>query len=196
MRHHWAMLKPWIIALTLAGSQAVSQGELQDEFQAATCPAPPDHSAALNRLLDRVQAAGSESQARQISDQMWALWASAPDEIAQEILNAGMAKRASYDLLGARQAFDRLIAYCPDYAEGYNQRAFVNFIRQDYSASLTDLERTLALSPRHLGAMTGKALALMGLGRMDEGQQVLRAALALNPWLPERHLLTPRGEEL
>jgi hypothetical protein len=45
--------------------------------------------------------------------------------------------------------------------------------------------------------LSGKALTLMGLGRDAEAQTVLRAALALNPWLEERALLvTPPGVEL
>lgn len=165
--------------------------------QAAACPAPPDHAAAFDDLFAQVQAARTEHEARLITNRMWALWADAPDEPAQEALDAGMRKRAAFDLLGALQDFDRLIAYCPDYAEGYNQRAFVNFIRRDYTAALPDLDRALALSPRHVAAMTGKALALMALGQTAQGQEVLKQALALNPWLSERGLIArPKGEEL
>ena len=163
----------------------------------AACPAPPDHADALADLLKQVQQAPNEYQARLIANDMWALWADAPDEVAQEVLDRGMRKRSAFDLIGAVEDFDRLIAYCPDYAEGYNQRAFVRFLQQDYARALEDLDRAIALSPTHVAALSGKALSLMGLGRMEEGQAVLRLALALNPWLPERHLLqSPSGEEL
>jgi Flp pilus assembly protein TadD len=65
----------------------------------------------------------------------------------------------------------------------------VNFLRQDFSAALPDLDRALALSPRHIGALSGRALTLTGLGRKAEAALSLRAALALNPWLTERSLL-------
>lgn len=156
---------------------------------ALACPAPPDHGAALGALFSRVQAAPDERAARPIVNEMWELWAEAPDAHAQELLDEGMTRRAAHDLGGAILAFDALIAYCPDYAEGYNQRAFANFIRQDYAAALPDLERALALSPRHTGALTGQAMTLMALGRPGEAAVVLRRALELNPWLSERHLL-------
>jgi tetratricopeptide (TPR) repeat protein len=128
---------------------------------------------------------------------MWALWTQAPDEAAQELLDSGMRKRGVYDFLGAIEDFDRLVRYCPNYAEGYNQRAFVRFLRQEYDLALKDLDKTLQLSPTHVGALSGKALTLMGLGQVEAGQAVLRDALKLNPWLPERHLLLqPKGEEL
>ena len=156
---------------------------------ALACPAAPDHRAALDALFEQIQEAESERDARILNNEMWALWADAPDARAQDLLDEGMTRRASHDLEGAVTAFDALVAYCPDYAEGYNQRAFVNFIRQDYTAALPDLDRALDLSPRHLGALTGHAMTLMALERPGEAALVLRRALDLNPWLAERHLL-------
>ena len=156
---------------------------------AFACPAPPDHRAALDALFAQVQGAETERDARILANEMWEFWADAPDAHAQELLDEGMTRRAAHDLAGAVTAFDALTAYCPDYAEGYNQRAFVNFIRQDYDAALPDLERALALSPRHLGALTGQAMTLMALERPGEAALALRRALDLNPWLAERHLL-------
>lgn len=153
------------------------------------CPAPPDRADELTRLIEAVQQAPDARSARLISNEMWEIWADAPDAHAQELLDEGMTRRAAFDYTGAVAAFDALIAYCPDYAEGWNQRAFVSFIRQDYAAALPDLERAVELSPRHLGAMSGQALTLMALGRGGEAALALRAALRLNPWLPERDLL-------
>lgn len=157
--------------------------------QAAACPDAPDHRAALTGLFAAVRNAPDETRARALSNRMWALWADAPDPRAQELLDEGMTRRAAYDFAGAIRAFDALVAYCPQYAEGYNQRAFVNFIRQDYAAALPDLERAVDLSPRHTGALTGKALTLIALQRPGGATVALRRALDLNPWLAERHLL-------
>ena len=155
----------------------------------ASCPVAPDITEAEADLLGQVQAATSEQEARGVTQQLWVLWATAPDTVAQELLDQGMAARASYDFLLALDRFDRLTNYCPDYAEGYNQRAFVNFLREDFAAALVDLDLALERSPRHVAAMSGKALTLMGLGRQAEAQVVLREAVRLNPWIPERGLL-------
>jgi tetratricopeptide (TPR) repeat protein len=163
----------------------------------AECPPPLDISAEEAQLLQQAQAAKNELAAEPFRQALWRLWATAPDETAQALLDRGMAARGSYDFLGAIDAFDRLVEYCPDYAEGYNQRAFVNFLREDYEAALPDLDLALERSPRHVAALSGKALTLMGLGRSEEAQVVLKQALALNPWIPERGLLQePPGEEL
>lgn len=156
---------------------------------AESCPEPPDHSEALTELIEAAQVAPDQRSARIISNEMWALWADAPDDYAQELLDEGMSRRESYDYEGANKAFDALVEYCPDYAEGYNQRAFINFLRQDYEAALPDLDRALELSPRHVAALTGQALTLAALDRKAEAALALRAALDMNPWLSERGLL-------
>lgn len=144
--------------------------------------------------MELVATASNESAAREYTNELWGIWATAPDDTAQEILDRGMTRRAAYDFAGALSDFDKLIEYCPDYAEGYNQRAFVNFIREDYTTALKDLDRAVALTPDHIGAVVGRALALIQLGRVREGQIALRKALLLNPWLPERNRVTPLPE--
>ena len=172
---------------------------------ASECPEAPDHSVRLAELVEQIRTAENEMHAAPLNTKMWELWTDAPDETAQEILERGMRKRGSYDLLGARADFDTLVAYCPDYAEGYNQRAFINFMRNDYAPAIDDLSRALELSPTHTGALTGRALSYYALGRHKEARADLEVALGLNPWLPERHMLsdpamkgpqTPKGDDL
>jgi tetratricopeptide (TPR) repeat protein len=159
----------------------------------ADCPAPKDHSDALGVLYSEVQSAKNEGAARPYFSQMWELWADAPDEQSQAVLDRGMGKRSSYDFNGALEDFNVLVEYCPDYAEGYNQRAFVNFLQRNYVVALVDLERALERSPDHIAAQAGRALTLMELGRLDEARDQLKSALKLNPWLSERHLLNDGG---
>lgn len=162
-----------------------------------TCPPPPDHSIRLGEIITALSNSKGEGDARVLTQELWSLWTDAPDERAQALLDQGMRQRSNYDFLGARDTLDRLVEYCPDFAEGYNQRAFASYLRQDYGAALTDLDVTLSLMPNHVAALSGKALTLMGLGRNDEAQDVLRQALRMNPWLSERALLTePLGTEL
>ncbi|MBU2981804.1 tetratricopeptide repeat protein [Lentibacter algarum] len=156
---------------------------------AETCPKAADHSVRFAELVEAVRAAPNEAAARVITNEMWALWADAPDGVAQEILDRGMQRRAGFDLVGALGDFDKLVQYCPDYAEGYNQRAYVHFIRQDYAKALVDLDRAIELSPTHIAALSGRALTYFGLGRLREARADLELAVGLNPWLPERRML-------
>ncbi len=169
----------WILPLCLLAPPALAE----------TCPAVADHADRLDQIIAQLGASGGEAAAQQLSRQLWEIWLDAPDSKAQELLDKGMRQRTEYDFLGARDTLDALIEYCPAYAEGYNQRAFASFLLQDYEAALVDLDAALAIMPNHVAALAGKALSLFGLGRDAEGQEVLRAALKLNPWLQERALL-------
>ncbi|WP_281966631.1 tetratricopeptide repeat protein [Roseovarius nanhaiticus] len=172
-------MKSLVFALTLLGTAATAQ----------TCPPAPDHSAALTALIEEARAAPDRQAGMIVSDKMWALWTEAPDAHAQELLDEGMERRQSYDYDGAMTAFEALVDYCPDYAEGYNQRAFIRYLREEFEAALPDLDAALARTPRHVAALTGKALTLVALGRNGEAALALRAALDMNPWLSERALL-------
>lgn len=169
------------LALALALSAAPALAE--------TCPPNPDIAAEMAPFYEALKDAPNEMAAEVINREMWARWTRAPDARAQALLDEGMGARAVADYDAARAAFDALVAYCPDYAEGYNQRAFINFLRQDYGRALEDLDIALGLSPRHVGALSGKALTLMGLGRVKAARGVMQEALALNPWLAERHMI-------
>lgn len=188
-----------VLALCVLAGHAFAQDSALPEAPKAeaVCPAAPDHAADQDRIIAGLQAAPDEATARPLMDQLWQTWTDAPDRTAQDLLDAGMAKREGYDFLGARDTFDTLVEYCPDYAEGYNQRAFASFLRQEYDAALFDLDKALSITPNHVAALSGKALTLMGLGRTEEAQATLRDALALNPWLKERAMLTePPGTDL
>jgi len=180
-------MKHGVVACLALILSLVAQGPAVAQDQ--TCPPPPDHSAALTDLIRAAQQAEDERSGRMLSNEMWALWSDAPDSHAQDLLDEGMSRRNIYDYDGAMKAFEALIAYCPDYAEGYNQRAFVHFLREDFAAALPDLDRAIDLSPRHVAAITGRALTLSALERKGEAVLALRKALDMNPWLGERHLL-------
>ncbi len=170
----------WIIALCLTASTAAAE----------VCPDAPDHDAALAGIIADLKVSRGTGEARQLSDQLWALWTDAPDARAQRLLDLGMQQMAGGLLARSQETLGQLVDYCPDYAEGYNQRAFAAYLQQDFAAALVDLDRTLAITPNHVAAMAGRGLTLMGLGRAEEAQVQLKAAVALNPWLSERALIT------
>ena len=163
----------------------------------ADCPVGRDFSEELVGIVDAMQAAPSEVVAQQHAAAMWELWLEAPDAEAQALLYKGMAFRNLGDHDASRAELSLLIEYCPDYPEGYNQRAFAAFLAGDFEAALVDLDATIDLQPVHLGALTGKVFTLIELDRAAQAQQVLQFALEINPWLAERALLeVPDGDEL
>jgi len=133
----------------------------------AECPAAPDNSRDLLNLIAQAQGAQSQTIGRRVSGEMWELYLQAPDAVAQEVLDRGMSRQRAFNLLGAIEDFTKLIEYCPDYAEGYNQRAYAYFLGRDYESALPDLDAAVKLNPYHVAALSGRALTLMNLGRLD-----------------------------
>ena len=164
---------------------------------ALSCEPVADRSLETSAVLERIQKTKDPVTANNLSSELWAIWTDAPDSEAQALLDRGMEQRRTYDFAGAVETLDKLVEYCPDYAEGWNQRAFAKFLQLNYDEALEDLDRALEINPQHVAAMSGKALTLMGMGRPELAQSVLRDALELNPWLPERRYLVEKpGQDI
>jgi len=83
----------------------------------------------------------------------------------------------------ALDLLDQIIVIKPDFAEAWNKRATVYYMIDDYGASLADIRQTLALEPRHFGALAGFGLILQAIDRKSEAIRVLKRALEINPRL-------------
>lgn len=173
-------MKRFLIPLFLMGATAVT-----------ACPDLPDRTQERAALLEQLKAADSYSKGRASIAEMWLFWRKAPDELAQELLDSGLSNIRIANYSRAEDALARLVAYCPAYAEGHNQLAFVYFLQGNFDKSHAGLDRTLELEPLHFGALSGKALTFLAQGREDIAQIYLRRAVAVNPWLNERHMLRP-----
>ncbi len=158
-------------------------------FAHAECPPPKDFSGEILALIAKAQTAKSDQEGRGVSGEMWQVWLRAPDDVSQSALDAGLRRRDVYDFAGALNEFNRLVDYCPTFAEGFNQRAYIHFLSEDYEKALPDLDRALSLNPHHVAAQSGRALTLMNLGRLEEARAQLLIAVENNPWLSEAALL-------
>lgn len=81
----------------------------------------------------------------------------------------------------ALDVLDQVVLIRPDFAEGWNKRATVHYLTSDYAASLADIRRTLALEPRHFGALSGLGMILRDTGHEDRAIEVFQRALEINP---------------
>lgn len=143
-------------------------------------------------LFERLRNARTEQEGRLAEDAVWRMWMDeAPDMPTARAIDAAMKARSSYDFDKALIILDEVVANAPDYAEGWNQRAFIRFLKEDFDGSLEDIEQALRREPKHFAALAGKAMILMRQGRMELGQKALRQAMEIHPWLKERSMLIP-----
>lgn len=139
------------------------------------------------KLFQQLASAKSEQEGRQIESDIWQYWFNqSPTPEIRRDLDKGMERRRIYDLEGAEQYFDDIVNDAPQYAEGYNQRAFARFLREDLDGALTDLEKTLELVPEHFGALSGMYHVLRLQNRPKAAFKALQDAVTLHPWIQER----------
>jgi tetratricopeptide (TPR) repeat protein len=101
------------------------------------------------------------------------------------LLQRGKAALAAGDAQSAIDHFSALIDHAPDFAEGYNARATAYYQIGQLGLSLADVDKTLALNPRHFGALSGLGMIFEELNEPDKALEVYRAALKLNPHLKD-----------
>lgn len=140
-------------------------------------------------LFAVLQSTEDQKVAKAAQTAIWKSWMEAPDADAQALLDVGMQRMSSFDNAGAIEVFDELVLYAPDFAEGWNQRAFAYFRMEKYEESLADIASTLQREPRHFGALAGRFRILMVQGRVALAQKTLREAVEANPWMMERSML-------
>jgi tetratricopeptide (TPR) repeat protein len=182
-----ALFAAALIAAPLAGPTATAQQ-----------PAAEETAAEREWLFEALRTAPTEDLGRIIEDRIWRFWMrQAPDEISATLMNQSMERRREYNFAGAMEYIDDMVARAPDWAEAWNQRATVLFFQEKFDESLEDVEKVLALEPKHFGALAGKGVILMQQGRREQGQKALREAVALHPWLKERRMILPvPGQDL
>ncbi len=149
----------------------------------------------LNRLFARLAKATDEKQGRAIENKIWQNWMSQPSGEVQNLIADAMKARRWYDFAKAKTLLDKAIKLAPDYAEGYNQRAFILFLQEKFDQSLSDVEKALELEPRHFGALAGQAQILMRQGRFATGQKILKRAVKIHPFLKERSMIIKSNEK-
>lgn len=121
---------------------------------------------------------------RGVEEQIWAEWSRSGSPALDLLLDRGRDALEAGDTQAAIEHFTALTDHAPAFAEGYNSRATAYFQADMYGPSLSDIETTLALNPRHFGALAGLAMILEALGYDSEALSAYRAVSAIHPHRP------------
>ena len=120
----------------------------------------------------------------QVQSDIWIQWSrSGSPSMDLLLLRAGRAMEAGEHELALRY-LDDLVRFAPDFAEGWNKRATVYFLLEEFGASVADIQRTLALEPRHFGALSGLGMILERTGDSEGAMRAYRRGLEIHPNLP------------
>ena len=96
-------------------------------------------------------------QARIILSDIWDIWSITDNVEAQKTYDEGTTMMDLGNFDEAIKLFTQVISIKPEFAEAWNKRATVLFLKGELKASVSDIEKTLELEPRHFGALDGLA---------------------------------------
>lgn len=155
---------------------------------AAIVFAPPTQARQTNARLDvlfaRLHVTDNLIEARGIEAMIWGLWTAAEDDKIDRLMIAGVAAMNAGRYGTALENFDAIIEDDPEFAEGWNKRATLYYLMGRFEDSIADVERTLALEPRHFGALSGMGLIYTALQDGEAALSWFEQALEVNPHMP------------
>jgi tetratricopeptide (TPR) repeat protein len=114
---------------------------------------------------------------------LWSIWCRCGNNAVEDLLRAGIEAMNNRRLADAEQLFTQVVGALPGFAEGWNKRATVRYLRKNFPAAIADCRETLARNPNHFGAASGQGLCHMALGEYREAAVCFRRALEIHPHL-------------
>lgn len=152
----------------------------------------------LDRLFEQLSAAESAPEIDRLTRRIWAIWRAHEDAAVRQEMRRAAAAMSADRLAAAESHLDRVVERAPGYAEGWNQRATVRYLRGRFAESAADVSRVLVLEPRHFGALEGLGLIYLEMDLPRAALDAFERALAVNPHLPgarERVRRLRRGQD-
>ena len=142
-----------------------------------------DRTRGLDFLFGALKAAPDEASAKHVEARIWALWLQTPSDTTALLMMRAKAAMDAQQTDVALKLLDAVVKLRPDYVEGWNRRATLYYLKNDYAHSLQDIEQVLVREPRHFGALAGLGMIMQDLGDEKRALDAFRKALALNPHL-------------
>jgi len=117
-------------------------------------------------------------------NQIWQIWLQHANDDVEQLMVVGTQRMNAQRYAEAMVVFNRLTESFPNYAEGWNKRATLHYMLGNYAASISDIEKTLALEPRHFGALSGLGMVYLQQEDLSKAKQAFEDLIAVHPNSP------------
>ena len=111
----------------------------------------------LIELFDKLFLSTNNMEASKLLFNIWNIWSIADNQETQIIFDEANQFMDVGELDNAIELLTKVVKQSPEFAEGWNKRATVYFLKGELNKSISDIEKTLNLEPRHFGALDGLA---------------------------------------
>jgi tetratricopeptide (TPR) repeat protein len=145
-------------------------------------------NAHVNSLVENLKDPDEDIRS-QATEDLWQIWFEQKGEIGLQILQRAQVLLQAGESNQAETVLTQLIQDMPDFAEAWNRRAVLYFIRKQYRKAIADCQTTLQHNPIHFGALHGLGLSYASLGEYSNAIHAFRQALAIQPYSVENQRL-------
>ncbi|NNJ76154.1 MAG: hypothetical protein HKP56_13465 [Anderseniella sp.] len=142
-----------------------------------------DTAEVLDRLFGQLRQADDEKSVQLLENAIQALWLRSGSPTADLLMKQAGNAMGEQQYGAALVIMDTVVEQHPDFAEGWNRRATLHFLRGDFTSSLRDIDQVLSLEPRHYGALSGQGAIFKQRGDGRQALRALRRARTVNPKL-------------
>ena len=146
-------------------------------------PVATTKQARLDQLFVDLRRERNEKAAERIAGRIWSEWfqsGSASIDLMMQWSQKAM-ENQKYDV--ALDFLDQVVILQPTYAEGWNRRATVHYMMRNFGKSMSDIDQTLQLEPRHFGALSGLAQIMAATGHKQSALEAWQKVLAIYPMM-------------
>lgn len=180
---HGLLFARFFVVLAAAVAVSATAALAQERGADAHAPSPSPEAALeadLDTLFAELRAAGAEDY-EPVEARIWKRWTQTASPTADLLFDRAREALEAEDPQIAIEHLTALIAHAPGFAEAYNARATAYYAMELFGPAMADIRRTLALNPRHFGALGGLGQILEQLGRDHDALSAYRAAAAIHP---------------
>jgi tetratricopeptide (TPR) repeat protein len=142
-----------------------------------------DRTRGLDFLFGALKAAPDEASAKHVEGRIWALWSQTSSDTTALLMTRAKTALDAKQVDLSLELLSAVVKLRPDYIEGWNRRATLYYLQNDYTRSLQDIQQVLVREPRHFGALAGLGMIMQELGDDKRALEAFRKALEVNPHL-------------
>ncbi len=144
--------------------------ELEEGEKSAPEIKKPIKKTSLDQLFSRLKTEADSKKAKHIERAIWQRWTQSGSDTIDLLMKWSAKAMKEENWAAAFDLLDQVVVLAPHYAEGWNRRATLYFLRSQYGRSMHDIEQVLKLETRHFGAMAGLGSILQ---RLDNDKRAL-----------------------
>ena len=137
----------------------------------------------LDTLFSELKRERNEKAAERIAARIWEQWSSSGSASVDLMMLWSKTAMDTQKFDVALDFLDQVVTLKPDFAEGWNRRATVHFMMQNYSKSMADINQTLVLEPRHFGALSGMGQIMKNTDRKQLALEAWQRVLDIYPMM-------------